>query len=104
MIKLPSSYIAYIKNGGITSGETDLEWADYFDLESLDKIDELNQDIEIDKYAPGFVAFASNGGGDVYVFDSSGVMYVLPLIGMEVELAIKVTNSWSDFLAHVENT
>ncbi|PKG36902.1 SMI1/KNR4 family protein [Psychromonas sp. Urea-02u-13] len=108
MIQLPISYIEHVKNGGITCGitcgETDLEWTDYFDLEPLDQIIELNHEIEINKYAPGFIAFASNGSGDIYVFDSSGIVYLLPLIGMESEAVIKIANSWGDFLAHVKNT
>ena len=104
MVQLPNSYIEYVKNGGITFGETNLEWADYFDLEPQDKVSEFNQDIEISNYAPDFIAFASNGGGDVYVFNSSGAIFLLPLVGMEPNAAISIANSWSELISHVINT
>ena len=101
---LPKPYIKYCENGAPLSGETDLEWADYFDLEPLDKIAELNIDIEIEKHAPGFYAFASNGSGEVFVFSESGAIYLLPLIGMAADAAIFITNSWEEFFDHVQDT
>jgi len=41
------------------------------------------------------VAFAGNGGGEIYAFDTVGAVFMLPMIGMEPEAAIKVAD---DFL------
>ena len=47
--------------------------------------------------APGFLAFAGNGGGEVLVFDATGAVYTLPLIGMEPQYAIKIADSLAEF-------
>ncbi len=105
MIKLlPTEYKEYLESSKILYGETSLDNADYFDLEPLHSIQELNNDIQINKYAPGFIAFASNGGGEVYAFDSAGEIFLLPLIGMANDTAIKVADSWQHFLNHVVST
>lgn len=49
----------------------------------------------MDGSAPGFVAFAGNGRGEIYAFDAVGAVFMLPMIGMEPGAAIKVTD---DFL------
>ena len=105
MIKLlPTEYKEYLESSKILYGETSLDNADYFDLEPLHSIQELNNDIQINEYAPGFIAFASNGGGEVYAFDSAGEIFLLPLIGMANDTAIKVADSWQHFLNHVVST
>ena len=101
-VELPKAYISHLETGGITFGETDLEWASYFDLEPLASIQQFNDDIELADYAPGYLAFASNGAGEVYVFDSEGKVYILPLIGMAPDAAIKVADSWQAFISHTK--
>lgn len=101
MIELPKGYLDYINNGGILYGETNYEFGSYFDLEPIENIPEYNQDIEIQTYAPEFIAFGSDGGGEAFVFDANGAIYLLPFIGMESEQAVKVASSWSEFLSHV---
>jgi hypothetical protein len=57
-------------------------------------IQKINLEIEIDSYAPGFLAFAGNGGGEVLAFDAAGAVYMLPLIGMETCQAMFVAESF----------
>jgi len=61
-----------------------------------------NDDIEIREYAPGFLAFAGNGAGEVLAFDASGTVYMLPLIGMEPDQAIKVASTFSELAVRFE--
>ncbi len=103
MIPLPEEYISYIQNGGAVFGETDYEFGGYFDLEPLELVQQYNTDIEIEQYAPDFIAFGSDGGGEAFVFDSKGAVYLLPLIGMEQDQAVKIANSWKEFISHVSN-
>ena len=102
IMNLPESYIKYLKSGGITAGFTDLEFGGYFDLEPLDKIEELNNEIGISSNAPGFTAFASDGGGEVFAFDAKGSVYLLPMIGMEPQYATKIAESWNEYASHIE--
>lgn len=99
--KLPKDYVEFISSTKTLWGETDYEFGSYFDLEPLEEIDKLNKDIDIETNAPGFVAFASDGGGEVFVFDGEGQIYLMPMIGMEPSAAIKIASSWQEFKAHI---
>ncbi len=100
-VKLPAEYIQYVHSSDVLWGETNYEFGGYFDLEPLDNIEQFNRDIEILVYAPEFVAFASDGGGEVFVFDQEGQIFLLPLIGMDPSAAIKVALSWQEFKSHI---
>jgi hypothetical protein len=69
----------------------------YVELWSIEDIPHENTAIEIDVYAPGFLAFAGNGGGEVLAFDAGGVVYMIPSIGMEAQHAIKIADSFAAF-------
>ncbi|MCX8240236.1 MAG: SMI1/KNR4 family protein [Acidimicrobiales bacterium] len=96
-MKLPSGYLNYLKNGGETEFEADFEFGGYMALEPLERIEEYNKEIEIEEYAPGYIAFGSDGGGEAFVFDDAGIIYLMPLIGMAPDEAIKVVDSWSEY-------
>ncbi|MGD9364559.1 MAG: SMI1/KNR4 family protein [Desulfobacteraceae bacterium] len=99
--KLPKEYVAFANSTDVLWGETDYDFGGYFDLEPLENIEQMNKDIEIEKYAPGFVAFASDGGGEVFAFDKEGQIFLLPLIGMEPSTATKVASTWKEFKSHI---
>ena len=101
---LPSKYKEHLESSQTLYGETTLDNAEYFDLEPLNSIEEMNADIQINEYALGFIAFASNGGGEIFAFNSSGEIYILPLIGMSKDTAIKVADSWEHFFKNVVST
>ena len=42
-------------------------------------------------------------GGEAFVFNSKGEIYLLPLIGMEQDAAVKLANSWKEFISHVND-
>lgn len=69
----------------------------YVELWPIEDIARENVAIEMDVYAPGFLAFAGNGSGDVLAFDADGAVYMIPLIGMEPEQAIKIAVSFAEF-------
>ncbi len=102
-MKLPQEYLEYIQAGNPTFGFTDLELGGYFELEPLGTLEEMNRDVEIGKYAPEFLAFASDGGGELLAFDSDGKVYSIPLIGMESKAAVLISNSWSEYVSHIQD-
>lgn len=69
----------------------------YVELWAIEDIPQENTAIKMDLYAPGFVAFAGNGGGEVLAFDAFGAVYMIPLIGMEAEQAVKIADSFAEF-------
>jgi len=95
---IPSGYRNYIQENGLFEGFTvDEARPSYVNLWAMDEIAGSNLDIEIETYAPGFVAFAGNGGGEVLAFDEQGSVYMLPLIGMEPEGAIRIADNFQEF-------
>lgn len=100
---IPAQYEAFLAaHGGFEGLTTGDGQPGYVVLWSLAEIPGNNADIEIQQYAPGFVAFAGDGGGEVLAFDASGAVFTLPLIGMEPQYAIKVADSFAELEARFE--
>jgi hypothetical protein len=68
----------------------------------LDQIDQLNRDYHVAEFAPGFLGFGSNGGGELLAFDASGRVFMIPFVGMSVEDARPVAKSWNQFVEKME--
>ena len=95
-IQLPAVYRAFVDTNGLFESFAVLSGEDhYVILWGEDEIATANSQMDVDVYAQGFVAFAGNGGGEIYAFDAVGAVFMLPMIGMESEAAIKVAD---DFL------
>jgi hypothetical protein len=78
------------------------EMPGYVYLWELTDIPGCNSDIRIHEFAPGFLAFGGDGGGEILVFDASGAVYMLPLIGMEPAVAIKLADSFTELASRFE--
>ncbi|MEJ8856346.1 SMI1/KNR4 family protein [Variovorax robiniae] len=90
-IPLPSIYRDFIDTNGLFEGFISLAGEEqYVILWGEDEVATSNTEMEVGVYAPGFVAFAGNGGGDIYAFDEAGAVFMLPMIGMEPGAAFKV--------------
>jgi hypothetical protein len=89
-ITLPDDLKQFITEHGLFEGSTRNDSPGYVELWAIEDIPQENMAIEMEVYAPGFLAFAGNGGGEVLAFDAVGAVYMIPLIGMEVEQAIKM--------------
>ena len=101
-MKLPEEYLEHLQAGNPRYGSTDLELGGYFDLEPIEFIEEMNKDVEMEKNAPGFLAFASDGGGELLAFDREGKVYSIPLIGMDSKSAVLIANSWQEYVSHIQ--
>ncbi|MEM9535799.1 MAG: SMI1/KNR4 family protein [Cyanobacteria bacterium P01_E01_bin.45] len=100
-INLPRDYKDYLARESPTHGFTDLDFVGYFILWLLDDIDDLNRQYKLNNYAPGFLAFGSDGGGELLVFDMNGAIFAMPAIGMSSDVAIEIAESWSYFYSHI---
>jgi hypothetical protein len=100
---LPSAHIEYIKATGPSECfiRDDAE-PGYVVLWALDEILKSNSEVEIEKYAPGFIAFGGNGGGELLVFDAIGAVFMLPMIGMEPDCAIRVAETFEELVSRFE--
>lgn len=96
-ITLPDDLRHFIAERGLFQGFSRNDSPGYVELWSIEEIPQQNAAIEMDVYAPGFLAFAGNGGGEVLAFDAAGAVYMIPLIGMEPEQVIKIADSFAEF-------
>lgn len=96
-ITLPDDLKHFIAEHGLFEGFTRNDNPGYVELWAIEDIPQENTAIKMDLYAPGFVAFAGNGGGEVLAFDAIGAVYMIPLIGMEAEQAVKIADSFAEF-------
>lgn len=96
-ITLPDDLKHFIAEQGLFEGFTRNSSPGYVELWAIEDIPQQNAAIEMDAYAPGFLAFAGNGGSEVLAFDATGAVYMVPLIGMEPEQAIKIADSFAEF-------
>ncbi|KWO50052.1 SMI1/KNR4 family protein [Burkholderia territorii] len=100
---IPTQYIDYLTTHGIFEGFTrDGSEPGYIVLWLIDEISRNNADVGIAIFAPGYLAFATNGGGELLVFDSAEAVFMLPMIGMASEYAVRIADSFLDLAAHFE--
>ena len=98
-LKLPEEYVEFLKlsNGG----EGFIGKNSYVILWGVDELASLNQSYEVQQYAPGFLVFGSNGGGEAYGFDTRTTtlpVVQIPFVGMDWSLAQPLGGSFKDFL------
>lgn len=96
-ITLPDDLKHFIAERGLFEGFTRSDDPGYVELWAIEEIPRQNAEIDMKTDAPGFLAFAGNGGGEVLAFDANGAVYMMPLIGMEPEQAIKIADSFAEF-------
>jgi len=96
-IPLPDDLKHFIAEHGLFEGFTRNDSPGYVELWAIEDISQQNAAIEMDVSAPGFLAFAGNGGGEILAFDAAGAVYMIPLIGMGPEQAIKIADSFAEF-------
>ncbi|MEE2602739.1 MAG: SMI1/KNR4 family protein [Pseudomonadota bacterium] len=81
---------------GFIEGELSVE-PEWYRLWRPEEIEEFNRDYELSEYAPGFLTFGSNGGGELLAVNEIGEVFYIPAIGMAPEEAIKIASSLQEF-------
>ena len=98
-MKLPPEYLNFVKDCEELEFELDLEFGGYIILEPLDDVEKFNQDIEIYSNAPGYLAFGSDGANEVFAFDKESRIFLLPMIGIDPDDAVKIADSWDELIS-----
>lgn len=83
-------------NEGFIEGElaVDPEW---YVLWKPEELEAFNREYELAEYAPGFITFGGNGGGELLVVNEEGAVFYMPAIGMAPDTAIKIAKNLSAF-------
>ena len=86
---------------GYAEGELSVgpEW---YVLWRPEELEELNKDYELSEYAPGFITFGGNGGGELLVTDNDGAVFYMPAVGMAPDAAIKIASSLQEFKGYMQ--
>jgi hypothetical protein len=98
---LPPDYLKYLESGGAEFGLTEGD-PGYFALWHPQEIEANNAQLEMDEFAPGFLGFGTNGGGELLAFDCFGAVFMLPMIGMEPECAKRIANNWTEISLRIK--
>jgi len=102
--RLPDDYRAFLLryNGG-----EGFIGKHYLVLWQVEQLVDFNKGYEISKYAPGFIVFASTGGGEGFAFDTRANPYPIrqvPFIGMSLEDGIFVAENFTRLLERMIET
>jgi hypothetical protein len=65
---------------------------------------EMNKAYQVEEYAPGLFIFGSDGGGEAFAFDtreSTMPIVSVPFVGMELELAKPIGETFNDFVENL---
>lgn len=96
MDSVPTELMAYHKAGLPLSCEISVQpWLCEF--WPIDEVLNYNRDYEVEVYAPGYLGFATNGGGEMYAFSPAGAIVGLAFIGMNPDEELHIAPSWSEF-------
>ncbi|TPM34475.1 SMI1/KNR4 family protein [Mesorhizobium sp. B2-3-5] len=100
-VDLPKDYTDFLKkhNGG--EGFIGDNYIIFFKSEELF---DFNREYEVEKYAPGILLFASNGGGEGYGFDTEDAampIVRIPFIGMDRQYAETIAHDLADLFAQL---
>jgi len=79
----------------------------YLILWRAEELFQFNRDYQVDDYAPGFLMFGSDGGGDGFAFDkrtSPFRVMEVPFIGMSVNDAFFIADSFTRMLERMVET
>ena len=55
----------------------------------------------VNELAPGFFAFASDGGGELLALTPEGGVVTMPFVGMNPVDAFPVADTWAEFLRYL---
>lgn len=99
-LDLPPAYLAFLErsNGGASELGIDPGWVSVWPAEEVVK---LNRDYEVQQWIPGFFGFGSNGGSELFVFDTRTShlwkVYMIAFISMDEEEAILLAEDFATF-------
>jgi hypothetical protein len=93
---IPSELREYHNSGAALSRELGVSpWLCEF--WPLAQVETLNEQYQVPSNAPGYLGFATSGGGEMYAFSPQGDIVCLAFIGMSPHEKLPVAPSWDVF-------
>ena len=94
-VKLPEDYKAFLR---LHDGAEGFVGDHYLVLWRAGELHQFNREYQFPDHAPALIGFGGDGGGEAFAFDTRRVPFpivIVPLIGMSIDDAIPVANSFS---------
>ena len=104
---LPPAYLDLLRavNGGEAEiSDLDGDDGSYLDLWVAADVVQFNTDYMLPQFAPSFFAFGSNGGGELFAFDSrrdDDAVFMVPSIGMFDDTSLPFADSVDAFAGRI---
>lgn len=98
---LPDTYYQFLREG---NGGEGFVGETYLILWRLEELEELNEAYKVSEYAPGFLLFGSNGGGEAFAFDvreSPTKIGKIPFVGMDKARFTLISDDFEQFLQYL---
>jgi hypothetical protein len=99
-VDLPEEYLAYLRRSNGGGGDIPVQpWLVYF-WKALE-VQRYNVDYQVAENVPGFYAFGTSGGGEMFAFDTRTdrpwPIVMIPFIVMDVADAVQVAPDFATF-------
>jgi hypothetical protein len=99
---IPSELHEYHSSGASLSCELDAQpWRCEF--WPIAQVETWNKEYAVPEFAPGYLGFATSGGGEMYAFSPQGAIACLAFVGMSPREQLSVASSWSEFKGMLRN-
>lgn len=95
--ELPSAYLAFLRVEDGSEGDLAVQ-PGWIQLWPAAEVEELNVGYEVSASLPGFLGFASNGGGELLAFDTRTTPWrvcMVPFIPMDEAEAVKIATDFT---------
>ena len=99
VFNLPDGFLAFFKEANGANVYSD---EGYMLLWPLTDMVRFNKEYSVDKYAPNFFIFGSNGGDTAYAVEkSTGYIFEMPFIGMSDEESVFKCQTFTELLSSI---
>jgi hypothetical protein len=98
MQPLPPELVAYHSAGGAQTYEL-LVGPYLCEFWPPEEVRRFNSEYQVPELAPGFLGFATSGGGEMLAFSPTGAVVSLPFIGMAPVDALPAAETWLQFVS-----
>lgn len=87
-LQLPAEYREFLEKSNGAEGMVGKK--SYVSFWPVNELKQLNHAYEVGRYAPGYLFFGSDGGGEAFAFDTTASMSIVKMlfVGMSRDIAI----------------
>jgi hypothetical protein len=103
-LRLPDEYLGFLKVSDGVEGFVGEH--SYLVLWPIEQLLKLNEDYEVEEFAPGLLIFGSDGGDTAYAYDTRSEempIVEVPFIGMNLEAVTTCGTTFVDFLQYLHD-